>query len=510
MKEKVLAILFTLTVIWVQGTLLFQNGLFDKQRNLVFYDYGMFRDVTVHLSLVGELLNRFPPTNFAGGGIPLKNYHYFFDVFLSIFARIPGLSLLDLYFRVTPIVLSIWLCTVIYFTTLQLTKKKIVAALAIFFTVFATSFGPMIPFIKTFFGWSHVTGAGNIFMTDQIFSMMVNPQGILSLIIYLSIFLSLGWYERSKKIISLILVTFLLGVSFGVKAYGGILFAPAAIFASLYFLFTKKDWKPFLSVSTGVIFMGLWFLYSIDSKVTGLSFAPFWILGRMMADIDRLNEPQLSSRFLIPVEFLLFLIGSLGLRVFGFLSINWKLSLSKIFLYLTGVFSLFLPLLFNQTSKAYEVIQFFPYFSLLTGILFSIWVSKKHWLIIFLFALLFLAFDKQEFDRRIFTSNEKIIIPKAEITAVDYIRKNTSPNAIFLLAPSGFNDDYLWFSALTWRRVVYAGRRFNQQIGAQIKESKFDYIFVSDTLDGSSAKISNQDNLKVVFEKDGAKIYKHD
>ena len=105
MKEKILVVIFTLMVIWVQGSLLFPNGIFDNQGNLIFYDYGAFRDVTVHLSLIGELLNRFPPTNFAAGGIALKNYHYFFDVSVAVLAKILPISLLDLYFRVVPIIL---------------------------------------------------------------------------------------------------------------------------------------------------------------------------------------------------------------------------------------------------------------------------------------------------------------------------------------------------------------------------------------------------------------------
>lgn len=514
MKEKVLAVLFTLMVIWAQGAILFQNGVFDSLGNLHFYDYGVFRDVTVHLSLVNELLNRFPPTNFAAGGIALKNYHYFFDALLSLFARIPGISLLDLYFRVTPVVLSIGLCAAIYFTTRQFIKKKIVAAYAIFFTVFATSFGPIVPFIKDFFHWNHVTGAGNTFMTDQIFTMMVNPQGILSLIIYLSIFLSLCWYEKTKKILALILVTFLLAISFGVKAYGGILFAPAAILASLY----SRKYKLIFSVGLGVFMMGLWFLYSIDSKVAGLSFAPFWLLTAMMSDINRLNEPFFAYvtgwklPFLVVGEFVLFLFGSLGINILGIFSIDRNLTASKVFLYVAAVFSLLMPLFFNQSSKAYEVVQFFPYFTLLMGIFFTISVFKLPKFFPIIFMIILLVLDKRELDRRFVKSNEEIIIPAPEISAVNFIRQNTDPAAIFKLTPSSFNADYLWFTALAGRRVVYAGSRFEQQIGVDEKNisKNFDYVFVSQTLDGGSVKISDQDNLKLVFQKDGAKVYKHD
>lgn len=520
MKEKILAVFFTLMAIWVQGALLFQNGLFDKKGNLVFYDIAAFRDVTVHLSLVQEILNRFPPTNFAAAGLPLKNYHYFFDVGAAVLTKILPLQPIDTYFRVIPVILSGLLCLTIYLVTRRLSKSRLAAALAIFFTIFATSFGPAMPFLADFFHWSHITGSGNTFMMDQLFGMMVNPQGILSIIIFLALFLFFDWYEKTKKIISLILIVFLLGISFGVKAYGGILFAPAAILASFYLFIKNKDYKPVIAVFFGVFLMGLWFLYSIDSKVAGMSFAPFWILTHMMSDINRLDQPMFAvlpanvfkAFAVIIFEFFVFLFGALGLRIFGWMEIFRERISAVIFLYATAIFSLFLPLFFNQSSKAYEVLQFFPYFTVVTGILFSIWVSRKHWLIILLFALLFLAFDKQELDVRIKGSSEKIMIPASELAAVNYVRQNTDPAAVFMLAPSGFNADYLWFTALSGRRVVYAGSRFEQQIGvdpAKITQ-KYDYIFVSEKLDGGSARISDQANLKLVFEKDGARVYRHD
>ena len=57
------------------------------------------------------------------------------------------------------------------------------------------------------------------------------------------------------------------------------------------------------------------------------------------------------------------------------------------------------------------------------------------------------------------------MIPAPELAAVNYVRQNTNPDAVFLLAPSQFNTDNLWFTALSGRRVVYAGFRFEQQIG---------------------------------------------
>ena len=531
MREKILALLSTLAVILVQGAILFRNGVFDKFGNLNFYDYAAFRDITVHLSLVNEILNRFPPTNFAAGGVALKNYHYFFDVFLSVFARFPIISFLDLYFRVTPVVLSVGLCAAIYFAALKLSKSRLAASLSIFFVVFANSFGPAVPFVADFFKWSHVTGSGNTFMMDNLLGMMVNPQGILSLIFFLSLFLLFERYEATKKTFWLFLIGFILAISFGTKAYGGILFAPAAILSGVFYIWKKRNFMPLVFIGLGIALMGAWVLYSINGGVAGLTFAPFWLLVDMMSDINRLNQSVFTllptNIFKAPgvvlFEFVVFLFGALGLRVFGWKEIKRKLTGGVVFLYATALASLFLPIFFNQSSKAYEVVQFFPYFWVTAGILFSVWIAKQKWPIVLIFILLFLAFDKQELDIRWTGSTERITIPAAEMAAVNYIRQNTDPNAIFLLAPSGFNANNLWFSALAARRTVYSGERFDQQIGIdtvalsqKVKDAfagkkidlKYDYIFVSQTLDGSSARISNQRNLQVVFSSNGAVLYK--
>ena len=104
MKEKILVVIFTLMVIWVQGSLLFPNGIFDNQGNLIFDDYGAFRDIHRPSVFNWRAFKSFPPTNFAAGGIALKNYHYFFDVSVAVLAKILPISLLTLYFRVVPII----------------------------------------------------------------------------------------------------------------------------------------------------------------------------------------------------------------------------------------------------------------------------------------------------------------------------------------------------------------------------------------------------------------------
>lgn len=533
-----LVTIFVLAVVWAQGTLMFTNGRYDSQGNLVFYDYVVFRDSTVHLSLIGEMLHRFPPTNFAAGGLPLKNYHYLLDAILAAVVKITGVSPLDLYFRVLPVTLSVLLSAVIYLTTRQLTKNKTAAVFAVFFTVFATSWGPVVPVIKALIGGNKVTGGSDLFLTDQLLGMMVNPQGVLSLIVFLSLFLLLGAYSRTKKSLPLIFFALLLGLSFGIKAYGGLVFAPAAFVVGVIFVWKDKDWRPLLATIAGILLMASWIVFTIDGKVAGLSFSPFWVLEKMLVDITRINEPRLYLlgqhyqavgswwwlAALLFFEFVIYFIGSLGLRIFGLLALK-NLTGPKVFLLIAAAISFLMPFFFNQSKKAYEVIQFTPYFTLLMGILFTIVlfsflekIKSKALAVGVLLAVIgiFLILDKRELESRLKTNNEKIVISRAEMAAVKYISQNTPPEAIFLLPVTDFNKDYLWFSSLVQRRTVYSGERFAQQVGVNtqalvtgINESIFDYSY-SDQKSGDSVVISNRGPGEEVYRQDGIVIRHYD
>ncbi|MDO8633798.1 MAG: hypothetical protein Q7K34_00735, partial [archaeon] len=179
----VLAVFFSLLALWAQVIRIVTSGLFDPNGNLIFYGSVLFHDSNVHLSLIAEILHRFPPTNFSyffEGEQILKNYHYIYDILLALVNKIFLISSLDLYYRIFPVLISLSLSTVIYLTAYRLTKSKTVAAFSIFFTIFATSLGSTLPLLKNIIGGNHVTGGSNIFMTDQIQDILVNPHGALS------------------------------------------------------------------------------------------------------------------------------------------------------------------------------------------------------------------------------------------------------------------------------------------------------------------------------------------
>lgn len=547
-----LAIFFTFLVIWVQGATIFPSGLLDKEGNLVFYNYVLFHDANVHLSLIAELSHRFPPTNFSVGGGTLKNYHYLLDLAVTIFQRLSGVSSLDLYFRIVPVILSVLLCLVIYQAVFALTKDRLAATFGIFFTVFATSWGVVMPFLKEVLGGRTVSGASNLFMTDQMINLLVNPQGQLSLVIFLLLFLLLSQYERTKKIILLVFFSLVLGLSFGVKAYGGIIFAPAALIASLWFAAKDKDWRVFMAVVVGLAIMAIWVLFTIDGQVAGLKFTPFWLLDRMMTDLDKFNEPRflLLKEYYLSVgswwrlatletfAFIIYVVGSLGWRIVGILAVvrlvakPAKIPPSLIFLLTAAFFSLAIPVFFNQTKKAYDVVQFSPYFSVFMAVMFCVALfdffknrQDKLTKIVILVGLVavFLVLDQREIRPRFQGSQEKIVIPQKVMEAMSFIDRRTPVDSIFLLAPSEFNRSYLWFTSLAKRRTTYSGLDFAFQVGPGEDDPSqkwqrifqgdagpinFDYAYIPRSEETFFAKIRERYHFITVFDNSEVKIVK--
>lgn len=545
-----LLILFVLFNVYFQGVYFFTNGLFNRQGALNFFDVGLVRDSFVHLSLISEMQYRFPPTNFAASGEPLKNYHYLYDALLAFLVKTTGISSLNWYFRTAPLLLSLSLSLLIYVATFRLTKNKWTATLAVFFTVLSTSLGGIMPFVKWLLKGNNVTGGSNVFMTDQISTMMINPQGVLSIIIFLALFLILDAYEKSRKKIWLSLFLGLLAISFGVKAYGGIVFALSSFFVSLWFLYKNKDAWLFLSTITGLIFMSIWIYLTIDGKVAGLTLAPLWLIDQMVSNIDRLNEPKwmllkenllyhgsyLKIFILYLLGIIVYVVGSLGFRVLGFISIfrlikRGRISRGQMFLLLGGVIAFCLPLLTNQTNKAYEVVQFTPYFTVVMGIMGTIFISdltnnfRFPWMkasFVCLVMFLTLILNEREFYVRTKINTDTIVFTKPLIVASDHIRNQTDPNAIFLLPLTEFNMKYLWFSGLTGRRTVLSGKIFAEQIGVNFKEKKklveqefagnygliYDYVLILKKKDGNFGTIRDKYSLTNFFENEEVLILK--
>ncbi len=543
LASKIFAIFLSFFAIWMLVSPLSGSGSFNSQGDLLFDRGATFYDAGVHLSLISEMSHRFPPTNFALGGVPLKNYHYLYDAALTIVHKLTGISSLDLYYRIGPVVVASLLCLAIYLTILRLSKNHWAAAWGIFLTIFATSFGTITPLFKSILPGNPHSFSNNFYMTDQIFDMMVNPHGVLALAIFLYLFICLSFYSQYKKNRYLVLFFILLGLSFGVKAYGGVVFAAGSMATAIWFL-KNKDFRPVVAILIGLTLMFTWFIWSTDRSIVGLKFAPLWFLDRFMSDFEHLYQgdfPVLTQLYLASNNwwrlailyfqaFFIYLIGSLGIRILGLITILKvvkKPTPEVVFLLSCAAVSFVIPLFFNQSSKPYDIVQFLPYFTMTMGVAFTLLVfrqNSKPFIVLFLM-ILFLFLDKHELKERLNEKpvSSKIILPSSLLLATNFITTNTPAESIFLLAPTEENLGNLWFTSMANRRAVLSGEFFSLQTGVDIAPVKqkvqrvfsgqqtninFDYLFLQSREKPFFDKIKEQYKLSLVFENESAAIYK--
>lgn len=550
-----LTIMFVFLAIWMMVTPMWGRGFTDKRGNILKDSQVTSIDSGVHLSLIEEIKNRFPPTNFADGGIPLKNYHYIYDTILAILSIVTGISVMEMYLRFAPIILSGSLALVIYEAVRHLTNNQEAAIWGIFITIFSTSFGFLTPAIKSILHLGPAPGTNNLFLADQIFDMMVNPQGVLSLIVFLSLFLLLGRYRLLKQKKYLVIYALVLGISFGVKAYGGVVLAGGSVIAAFWVFVKDRKWEYLAAVVGGLVIMGAWMLLVLDGRMVGITFAPLWTLDKLMVDYERLREPMFGTLLAIYklhnnwvrigglylLAFAIFIVGSLGLRIFGFvefireiINLN-KLSAERVFLWSSALVSLVIPLLFNQGKKPYDIVQFLPYFTVAMGIGTTMYIFKNlsffkgrfFYIGLGLLVLFTMVSDSHELFTRwkLVAGNSvenPIVVDVDTALATKWLKEKTPEDSIVLLSLNQKNTGSLWFTSLAGRRTVYSGRFFNYQVGVNTTETekgllryfntgigkvKYDYIFAERRDGPQFDRIMEQERFNVVFSNYAVTIY---
>lgn len=383
-KNKVyVAFLFISSVI-LAGTLMgswlpFSDGIHIQD--------GQQQDSLWHIALTRQLLISIPPVHPSSFELIVSNYHYFYNILIAVFAQAFGLKISTLYYQVFPLIVCLLLGSTVGVAA-GYPKDKTAGFWAVFLTFFGGSFAYLIPFFLPGQSWHDSS-----FWVSQTFSMMVNPQLLLSYSLLLTLF---AYYRTHKKLsLSLIMLTAVLTASLlGIKAYGWILaLVLNASYLSLFLLSSEKKVKTFLLIGLWIALQILAYLCILGiPKTSAFTFLPLWYLTSMVESPDRLNLPYwkiledhyrahhnwLRVAQIQLKELFYFVFGNLGSRsivVFAF--IPWIVSLirkkrdadttGQIALAATFGVALTLPLLFIQSSgPVWNSIQFW-YYGLILG-----------------------------------------------------------------------------------------------------------------------------------------------
>lgn len=337
------------------------------------YSYGLGfwgpngHDGIWHLALISELQRSFPPQNPVFAGVPLQNYHYFFDLLLAKFGSLSGIESAELLFRLFPLLIALLSGMLMFAAVKKIAKSEGAGLWAVFLLYFGGSFGWLVNFIR-----EGNFGGESMFWAMQGTSTLLNPPFATSLIFLLGGLYLFADYSEEKKINwrKVGLIALMWGTLIEFKAYGGVLLLGGLGLLTLERLIFKKDVKLIplfltcLSLSLAV------FLPNNLVSNSLFVFAPFWFVETLISFPDRLYLPRLALTMQSGVLWkeltgfslgtAAFLIGNLGTRAIGLFSIKNLVLEFRLLFYMLGM-AVVIPLLFIQKGTNWNTIQFFYY-----------------------------------------------------------------------------------------------------------------------------------------------------
>lgn len=442
-------------------------------------------DTMWNIALASELYHHFPPQHPGMAGVPLKNNHYFYPLFLSLVSFITRIDLINLYFRFGPVLISFLFGLSIYAVSTIFTKKYFWQELTVFLGYFSSNFAFFLPFFLGFsFNWK-----GDTFMANEPFSQIINPYSVLGFAFFLFSIFSLSKATDSKRQFtgwSLVTALFI-GSLYGFKAFGGVVTILALALTFLYSGFVLGNFQPKAILFFSLTFFIPFFLLISEPGQTTLNWAPGWLLTEMMSGQDKLNLPGFSqieafyqsignTLGLIKIkliELAIYTVGNLGVRLLGLYYLLKMVFLPKekkprneivkIYIFCSFLLAFFIPLLFNLGGTAYNIVQFTPYalvvLAVLTGVfmeeIFDKFKRNKKTVLggIFIICLLILSLPVNIKNILAKLEMPADVIANEEVEALTFIKNTSGKNDVVLIDPSQFSIDKMYLSALSQRRL---------------------------------------------------------
>ncbi len=369
----------------------------------------------------------------------IKNYHLGFDFLMAIIHNLSGISFLDIYFRVIPLLLSVLLGLITYKFVFEWSGSSKSALWSLFFVYFGG-------------GFAFLLGKGeSTFWSQQAISTLINPPFALSLLlIILGMILVRKAYLR-PSLVNLVLPVLVFGTLIEVKAYAGLL-SLVALFAAGGYAYIKDKNKSPLLIALGSMLLSLILLKIANFESSGVFiWQPFWFLESMLGLSDRLDWQRFYSAVstyksghifikLIPAyifAFAIFLIGNMGTRVTSLLYLLKnlkKFSWEQIFIYTILFAGIAIPTLFVQSGTPWNSIQFFYYSLFFSAILAGISMQHiKPKFLSVLIVLLTIPTTYRELKVVYLPQRPPAVLSSAELDALTFLKNQ--PEGIVLTYP---------------------------------------------------------------------------
>lgn len=489
----------SLSLSWVplpDGSLLFQQGV--------------FHDMVWHVALTNQLMLTIPPFHPSTIGLPLTNYHYSLDLLVAAMSYVTHAPVSLLFFQMMPWLLSSQLALAVILCAKQLVTSgwKKVAGWSLFFVFFGGSFAFLLP-LYGIPKWHESS-----FWVSQTFSMMVNPQLVLSFsLVLVGICLQKMYLERPTVLKLLTFLSIILILA-GIKFYAVVFGVVSVAVTLLYFVLDHRlPLKQSLHhILVGGIFFAvgsvLFILPYLGNNKVSLFWSPLWYPRTMIEASDRVPVPHwamyepyfleqrmwaqyLKIKFL---ELIIFIGGNTGTRIIalivpiiGLVTVLMKrrfpkkLSFMQVQLWLIVLIGATLPLLFLQTGYVWNTIQFWYYtliaLSLLAGLAcykLSVWL---HPAIFFLLAVVLVLLTIPTYIQTSFLKFTAFDIIDKQL--IDAIPRPTS-QSVTLICPRGKHASILYgtsfVQAVAPQRVYLANHGQLEIVGEGGEERSNRYL----------------------------------
>lgn len=498
--KKNIGIILLIIIGVIFQTLVLLPGGWKTEEGFVFPS---IHDNMWNIAIVNELFHRFPPQNPAMSGEILKNHHYFYLLFLAIIRYVSKIHVFDLYYRLGPVLVSLSYGLSLYAVSSIFVQDVLTRGLVVFLGYFSGNFAYFIPLLLgSTFDWK-----GSTFFSDQPFDQIFNPYSVLGFS-----FLLFGIYSLYQAAIKekkfhfgwSFTTSLFLGALYGFKSFGGIIAILALGLTVLFCFFRyKKLYLLIIMLFSLLIFLPIFFYITEPGKV-GMYWFPGWLLTEMITGQDKLNLPyfaEVESYYksinntlgylkIKLIEFLIYTVGNLGVRILGLVYLVkilfWrkKISLGGRVVFIFTLFcilvSFFIPLLFNLGRNAYNIIQFTPYSLVLSSIFAAIFIGeiysffqKRKEVIVGAGVTILLILSAIPVNIKNIIDKLKMpsdLITYGEMEALSYLRDKSDINDIILIDPRQFGFEPIYVPALSERRVYLASQGYARQTGKNSDE----------------------------------------
>lgn len=462
-RQKNLFITISIFIIGILGQLLvIAPSGWNVNGDLLFWS-SHAHDASWHMALTNEIQRIKLGSviqNPEYAGVKLTNYHIFSDIAPAMFNKYLQIPELELYFRFFPFLYSLLLGSSAFFLGKAIGKSYLSGIWSAIFIYFGGSFGYIVTLI-------HHGGIGgeSIFWGSQIQSSIGNPPFIAANVILITfLYFLLRLLGKNNKIIFFV-SALLLGSLAVFKIYAAIVLFFALGIAGVWEIVRERRFRIIsLTIPSGLLALAL-FLPFYSQTSSFLIFQPWWYIRSMIASDGRLNwvDLELRRQFYLSLHslrgylrvteyeligFSIFFFGNLGMRFIGLYGVIlsaktfFKNYFNQVLILMTFL-SLIFPLLFLQKGVAGGTANFLEYFILGFGFFAAITVAKlmagiknKILTITLSAVIIVLAVPTQiGLLRELYSRNPYTKITKGELSALNFLKNNTSQDSIVLTPP---------------------------------------------------------------------------